>query len=54
MNQDDLPPRPADNDTGFASELGRYVAIILGIGFFLALAGVVLFWVMRATGHSPW
>ena len=54
MSPDDLPPRERDDDSGLAGELGRSFAMIVGIGFFLALAGVALFFVMRWTGHSPW
>ncbi len=54
MDEDDLPPRPAQNDTGFAGELGRTFAMTAGIGFFLLLAGVILFFIMRWSGHSPW
>ena len=54
MNEDDLPPSPPSNDTGFAGELGRSFAMIVGIGIFLALAGIALFFVMRWSGHSPW
>ncbi len=53
MNQDDLPPRPLPNDTGFASELGGTFATALWIGTFLVIAGVVLFFIMRWSGHSP-
>ncbi len=54
MDPDDLPPQPSQDDTGLAGELGRTVAIAVGIGFFLVLAGVVLFWLMRWSGHGPW
>ena len=54
MDEDDLPPRPLQNDAGFAGELGRTVAMTLGIGVFLAIAGLALFFIMRWSGHSPW
>lgn len=54
MNEDDLPPKPARNENGFATELGGVFGMVMWIGGFLAIAGVVLFFVMRWTGHSPW
>jgi hypothetical protein len=54
MDEDDLPPRLQRNENGFATELGGMVGTVVWIGAFLAIAGVVLFFVMRWTGHSPW
>jgi len=54
MNQDDVPPKAMQNDTGFASELGGTFATTLWISTFLGIAGVALFFVMRLSGHSPW
>ena len=47
MDDDDLPPPPAANDTGFAGELGRTVGGFLWIAVFLAIAGGVLYAVTR-------
>ncbi len=54
MNEDDLPPRPAEKDDSFASELGNTFATVLWAGLFLTIAGVALFFIMRWSGHSPW
>ncbi len=54
MDEDDLPPQPAQNDSGFSGELGRTFAGAVGVGIFLLVAGVVLYFIMRWTGHSPW
>jgi len=55
MDEDDLPPqRRAQNDSGFAGELGRTFAGAATVGVFLLIAGVVLFFIMRWSGHSPW
>ena len=49
MDQDDLPPQPAkDNNSGtFAAALGGTVGYFLFIAFFLAIAGVVLYFVVH-------
>jgi hypothetical protein len=52
MDEDDLPPRkrePSDNST-FAGSLGRTVSGFVFIAFFLAIAGVVLYFVVRWFG----
>ncbi len=54
MDDDDLPPKTRESNGGFAGQLGGMFAGVVGIGFFLILAGVALFWVMRWMGHSPW
>jgi hypothetical protein len=56
MDEDDLPPptRPAETEPTFAGALGNIFGMVLWIGFFLGLAGVALYFVMRWTGHAPW
>jgi len=54
MSEDDVPPKPLQDEDGFAGELGSTFANALWIGAFLVIAGVALFFVMRWTGHSPW
>jgi hypothetical protein len=51
MDTDDLPPEPQQRDSGFSGELGRTFAGAVGIGLFLVVAGVVLFFVIRWSGH---
>ena len=47
MDEDDLPPPPPANDTGFSGELGRTVGTFVWIAVFLAIAGGVLYAVTR-------
>jgi hypothetical protein len=47
MDQDDLPPQPPANDTGFSGALGQTVAGFAWIAVFLAIAGGVLYAVTR-------
>ena len=54
MDEDDLPPRPPEKEDSLAGELGGTVAGVVWIGLFLAIAGIVLFLVVRWSGHSPW
>ena len=43
MDEDDLPPKPRDEDTGFSGELGRTFSGFVWVAIFLAIAGVVLY-----------
>jgi hypothetical protein len=47
MNEDDLPPKPAANESGFSGELGRTFAGLIWVAAFLAVAGAVLWLVTR-------
>lgn len=47
MDEDDVPPKPMENDRGFAGELGRTVGSFVWIAFFLVIAGAVLYAVTR-------
>jgi hypothetical protein len=47
MDDDDLPPRPDNSDTGFTGELGSTVGGVLWLVPFLAVAGLVLWLVTR-------
>ena len=47
MDDDDLPPKKLENDTGFSGELGRTVAGFVWVAVFLAVAGAVLYAVTR-------
>jgi hypothetical protein len=51
MDDDDLPPQPRDDDTGFSGELGRTFAGFIWVAAFLAVAGGVLFGLTRLFGH---
>jgi len=54
MDEDDLPPRPPEKEDSLAGELGGTFAGFLWVGVFLGVAGVVLFFIIRWSGHSPW
>lgn len=47
MDQDDLPPQPKPNDSGFSGALGQTVAGFVWVAVFLAIAGGVLYAVTR-------
>ncbi len=47
MNEDDLPPRPAEDETGFSHELGRTVIGFVWVALFLGIAGGVLYALTR-------
>ncbi|MEI9885366.1 MAG: hypothetical protein WDN08_02510 [Rhizomicrobium sp.] len=47
MNEDDVPPKPIEHDTGFTGELGRTVGWFVWIAVFVAIAGGVLYAVTR-------
>jgi len=53
MEQDDLPPRqlrePPEQTEGFARSLGELAGATVWIVFFLALAGGVFYFILRAT-----
>jgi hypothetical protein len=53
MNEDDLPPRPLrdapEQTEGFARSLGELVGGSLWLVFFLAIAGVILYFILHAT-----
>lgn len=51
MDEDDLPPPPyKDEGSSFARSLGGTVGIFVWIAFFIAIAGVVLYFVNRWFG----
>ena len=45
---DDLPPPPKDESTGFAAELGRTFGAFAMIAVLIAIAGVLL-WIFLRT-----
>jgi len=50
MDQDDLPPRPADeglDDTSFAGGLGASFAGVAWIAIFAVIAGLILWGAMH-------
>lgn len=53
MNEDDLPPRPLQEEPeqteGFARSLGELVGGSMWVVLFLAIAGGIFYFVMRAT-----
>lgn len=53
MEEDDLPPRtlrePPEQTEGFARSLGELAGATVWIVFFLAIAGGILYLLLRAT-----
>mgnify|MGYP001547859203 CR=1 FL=1 len=49
MSDDDLIPSQPPEDTSFAAELGRAVAGFSFVAIFFAIAGVIVWLLMRAT-----
>ena len=47
MDEDDLPPKPLEEDAGFSGELGQTFAWFVGIAIFLGVAGLALYAVTR-------
>ena len=43
MDEDDLPPKPEQQDGGFSGALGQTVAGAAWVAVFLAIAGGVLY-----------
>ena len=43
MDEDDLPPKPVDNDTGFSGALGQTFAGFVWVAIFFAVAGAILY-----------
>jgi len=53
MDQDDLPPKPADegiDDTSFAGGIGVTFAGLVWIGIFATIGGLILWGVMHWLG----
>ena len=53
MDEDDLPPRPLQKPPqqteGFAESLGELAGASLWVAVFLAVAGLILYFILRAT-----
>jgi hypothetical protein len=47
MDDDDLPPKPRDADTGFTGELGRTFSGFVFVALFLAAAGAIVYAAIR-------
>ena len=50
MEDDDLPPKPPGAEETAAGDFGQLIGAGLWIALFLAIAGVVLYFVLRAHG----
>jgi hypothetical protein len=47
MDEDDLPPKPAEDDEGFSGQLGWTFAGFAWVALFATIAGFILYGVMR-------
>jgi hypothetical protein len=47
MDEDDLPPKAEDADTGFAGELGRTFSGFMFIALFLLAVGAIVYAAIR-------